>query len=836
MADFKQVVSNPKFYGLSADARKIVLQKISPEFGGLSPEAQDNVIQKLEMKFNSGAPAAPEPAGPGPAAPEVPMMAAHAPVNNTDPYQGMGVVEKATRQAAHAIAPYTDVLVPGLAAAGGAVAGGVGGAVATAPSGGLGAVLGAPAGAGVGNAAGSRIADEIRRYGEGNRAAPRGSIGEEAMKDVNRFAEGATFEGVAPVIAGKVAGAVKKTARVIWNPIETGVGKMLSAVLGDGTTIFAQNREEAKAIEKALGTRYTLAEQSNSPALIKKQRTLERASNEFGDELAIRRSQNAERARGAYGEAFGQDVNGIDKASAAIQKRADSLQGNLDTAQNVVQEEVNRVGSVSAPEEIGQQMLGAAKKGEAAVKENVKAAYGAVGNEELPIGALRTEVSNAIKPLHKYEPAENIPDILKTVQKDLTESSIEKLSISDLQGLRSALLNEASKSNGANPALESRLYKVVGAIEQTIGSGESGSVALREANKLYRTNYAEVFRQGEMGQILKKGANREISKVPLERIPAKIFNRQNLTAAKQFDKAVGQETAKNIAADYAAYDLAKTMDTGVNQAKLKNWYSKNKRVLEHYGISENFNSVQAAQSTVEAAQGAMKEFERSAANRLLKADSGVAISNAMQGPNKVKNVRELLNAIGTDKAGRAGLQQAFSDFILDKTAMVAKELNNTAKISNAAFDKLYRTYDDAMKVLYQDSPKKLQAIKDLRRGVEIVHRSLSSPSGGGSDTFELFGGLATRFQKLNFMNFKFNVVKSVYGAINRAAMKISNSVWERALLDPEYADKIVKLYKGKVPVNDLSSYINQLNKSAAAVGTESAIRSAARNATNDQEN
>jgi hypothetical protein len=819
MTPIEQAVTNPEFYKMDIEQRRYVLSQLNEDFGKMDAKAQSYALNQLETRYKSGGFGQPgtTPAPPGARSGTTPAP----PGEDAGFFEGVGnsiddavdyVSDINPRDVARGAAHYLGPTIEGLSAVGGGLAGSVGGPVTAA------------VGAGLGFAGGTRLVNALEKYGEDKPIAQGNALQQmkrAAWEDVHNAAAGATLEAAAPYAAHyikKVATPLKKVVTpfktlkgAVTRMAEKRAGKNLANALGKGGSeagLYSENIKEANALEREIpNLKFTAAEASDNPAIIQKQRAMARSTGKAANEFQERQLKNVQSVRDYYQRAM-TGKGGMDEASEAVAKRASDIAAAREAAEKGVETEMRRLHPGAGPEDIGEDILGRLREAKSNVKAQVNAKYSEVGDEVIPTADLNKEFQDILKPYFKNENmGKNAPQLVK----DIVEESAESMTLNDLQGLRSTLGDDLAdvQAAGNNTRLERRLTKALKAISEVIESGGgAASARLKAANSFFKTNYAEVFKQGEIGQMLRPGFNREASRVPLHQVPNKIFNRQNLSSAKRLTQAIGEEEAGKVMADYAAYDLAKSMKGSVTMPKLKGWLENNKRVLDHFGIYNKFDDLVNAQAVADVAVQQVKEFEKSAAQRLLKADINVKIKNALSGVNPTESMRELVGIVKNDKVALNGLQNSFADMVMSEAEMVAKEMGDVAKLSNSSFSKIAKKYDGAMKVLYRNAPEKLRAIENSRKAVEIMARKTSSKMGGGSDTFEHAAGSLRNFlNKITILNTTFSVTKAVANQIAKLMGASEEQVIQRALLDPEYAYALERIASGKVKSKELASFL-----------------------------
>jgi len=327
---------------------------------------------------------------------------------------------------------------------------------------------------------------------------------------------------------------------------------------------------------------------------------------------------------------------------------------------------------------------------------------------------------------------------------------------------------------------------------------------LKKARGVWKTEYIEKFKQGEVKSILSKGKD-GADKVQSAQIASKFFRpgKAGADAADYLLKAVGKDPkARQAILDYATQDLihsATNPATGeLTEAGLRRWMHKHRIALDKYGITGKFTSLKNARGELTKATEFKKEFEKSATAKLLGTDPEKAIGKALSGPSQRAAVENMLKSMRGDKAAVAGLQNSLIDHILTASETTATDAFGEKIIGLAGLDKNIKKYASAMRVLYKGSPEKLKALNDVRGALRIMHRNTRSPVGGGSDTAE---NIITHLAKKSFMGVGkvAAVVKAAMSPIKNYSDQQINMIINRALLDPNFSTTLIMASKGIKP-------------------------------------
>ncbi len=704
-------------------------------------------------------------------------------------------------------------ILEGLGASGGALVG----AAAGAPTGGAASIPLSVVGSGLFYTIGKKSADSLDQL-LGLRGSP--TLQEQTLGTLQDFTTGAAFEAggqlltaaLKPVMRGgkwvfeKTAGGLKKI--FTEQGATKAAGELLLAQTDDGL-IYAANVDQARQLEKDIpGLKFDIAQASNQSELIKLKRSLIRGEGkavDINDEVI--RSNN-EAIRKYFTNNFPEKEGAVEFVSGLDDFKS-SLASTEQKTKAIADREALKI-NVATPQQTGKNIVDTTSAYEEAYKKQASELYGLVDNENVPVKSLVDDLKKIAEPFSKYEEEANIPQVVNRIIKDIGENGLESIPIKDLQAVRSELLAQNRDIMGsANPnrRLASRLSQAASAIEKAIGHSE-GSEALKTANKFFREDYASKFRQGAVKDILRKGPSGEATRIPIEKIPSRLWNARDLQSADDFIKAVGQDNATSIMRDHAAYDMfqyAKNDSDEIVTKKLNVWLYRNKDLLKKFGIENDFKGVKYTQEAFDAAKAASAQFEKSAAQRVLNSDLDKAISTALGSDKAGKNISQMVKMIDNDKAALNGLKKGVADHIMTKIRTTATDIAGDPTISNAKFKNILEKYNPVMKVLYKDEPQKITAMKNMQRAYEVMNRTNRSPIGGGSDTAE---NLITYFSKINFLSRWATAAKSIGSFFKGKHQNRVNDFVLRAMYDPDYAKTIMDAGSKKVKFDQMQKVID----------------------------
>jgi hypothetical protein len=724
----------------------------------------------------------------------------------------------------------------------------------------VGGLVGGLVGAGMGYAIKNYGADKIKQY---LGLQERTTVTQDDLKALDNFMRGVTYEasgGVAGKVAGEIIGGTAKAIPFTKKSFEALEGRAGAIIEGSkGTSpVYAANEEEARKVaDEISGYKTTVGEMRNDPGLIKLQRGIQKGPGEAGNIIAENQATNNQAVRDYLSNEFKGDES-IDDVIAALNKKKAGLEQATEAAQNRVGPTVENLKKVE-----GQETGGAAREvlqeSKAAEKSRVSSAYQKLPNTELPVSntgkalqSVESEfapgeesaypssvVSRIKKALPKSEAQEfiNDPETGLTVAKDQPDKSV---GFKDLHSLRKDIGRQLrSATTGANPNLElaRRLRILQEGIDADIEAGMGADNAYVQARKEYG-EYIQTFRKGPTGKVLQQGQESTGFAVPTASVTKRFATPDG---ADSLIRAIGKDKASIIMEGHFTSELETSGIIGptgeVNGKSLNRWMMRNRSVLEKYGLTENFKTVQAAQDAFDAARGEELAFGKSIASKLLNADPKEAIAAAMGGAegisakNTGKIMQNILDRLEGHSEAIKGLKNAFKDFLIGKAETTAKDIEGGSVLSNANVTKSMSKYDEAMKVLYKDEPSKLNALKRVQKAVEISNRSKFSPSGAGSDTAELMStqrstqqaaqtllGIAAR--KIPGSGLLLGLAKGAGNYIKKLSKDQVNGILVRALYDPDAAYTLVAISRGTIKRENIPS---MLAKYVSIGGTEAAI-------------
>lgn len=675
-------------------------------------------------------------------------------------------------------------------------------------------------------------------------------VGQKVGRDLST---GAAYEMGGQVV-GRVAGAAlggaakvkraisKSTPAISKKAVEAKAGQILEENTS-GAPVYQQNAKDAANVAKEVeGLKVSAGEATNDHGLIKLQRGLERQPGEAADLMVQNKAKNQQALRDYLGKEFTGNES-IDDVIAALQRKKAALENVTRNVSGIADEVTNSLTPVNT-QESGRAVVGAIDDVGKPVKASVNEKYRLLPNDALPtsntaetVKALKGEFrpgdetvypSRAIQRIEEAlkgpKPAKGEVQILDAQGKPFRETTDvvkSEVGFQDLHSLRKDIgrqIQDASTGMNPNRELAMKLQKLKSAIDADIEAGMGANSDYVQAREAF-VDYANRFRTGTVEQITRRGNEASGLNIPDGLIVKKVFTPDG---ADDLIRAIGKDKAAIIIEGHAADDLLKRAvnpATGeINRKALAGWLNKNRQVLDKFGITDQFSRVDLAHAALESAKANESAFNKSIAAKLLDSDPEKAIAAAMGGAGgmSAKNtagiMQGLIKQLGGDKKAIAGLKNAFKDFLVNKAETTAKTISGDNILSPAAIQKEMAKYRPAMHVLYKDEPRKLKALLNVQKAVEISARSSRSPLGGGSDTAEnmnvaanVLGVIVERIPGLNLAT---RLGKMGLGAINNLNQKEVNNLVARALYDPDLALTLMRAASGKTPQKEVARQLN----------------------------
>lgn len=429
----------------------------------------------------------------------VPSPAPASGENHFDKYdQAEGVKESSWQQKLSSIArPFLE--------GGGAMVGGIVGA----PAGPLGMVAGGTLGYGIGKQGSDRLDEAL-----GVREPKQGmDIAKEAVSDL---ATGATYElGGAAVGAALVP--VFRAGKWTFNKVKDmadftprGFTNKASDIMKANTSygeIYAKNADEAAALERDIpGLRFSRAQATGDPQMIKLQRAHERTTSSAGSEEANaasrtieQRARNNEALRNYYERAFPQGA-GIDDVTGTLESKRAGLQENVQTAEQMAQGEAQRVGPRLGPQEGGKVVRESLQGAQKAARGQASDLYGKVPEMDVDIQPLVQNMEDISKPMTRFEDVEsNVPPLFERI------AELSKKAPTKPEGAQISMLSESV--DRVKPEVGGKIIQTEKAVsteklpEIKFGQGNEKEFAANALRELKRKQIEQTVKESKIPDV-----------------------------------------------------------------------------------------------------------------------------------------------------------------------------------------------------------------------------------------------------------------------------------------------------------------------------------------------
>jgi hypothetical protein len=766
--------------------------------------------------------------------------------------------------------PYARPVAEGLGVASGGVIGGALGAVA----GGIGAIPGGVAGAALGYAGAKNLMDAIDTY-SGN--APMQTPRQLITTTAGDLATGATME-MGGQLAGKAIGYVApkvvnaykatrsalsaNTPALTESGVKTAAGRILNENAGT-SPLYDSNAAAADEVAQDVpGFRASLGEARNDPGLIKLQRGMESQPGTAADLVAQKNAANRQALSGSLDTAF-PTQGSVEDTLSALQGQKSGIEAGTSAADISAQRAAQGLKPVDS-QSAGRNVIDAIEKERVPAKQAVTDQYNALPNDAIPT----SNTAQAIRDLKKdFRPGDE--DVFPSRAISRVEEALqgpkpsmgghgkpadvqildaqgnpirsnpdfdptkEQVGFQDLHSLRKDIgrqIQDASTGMNPNRELAAKLQRIKSGIDADIEAGMGANNDYTTARQAF-SDYANKYRTGDVESVLRRGNQSTGRNIPDSLIAKKMATPDG---ADSFINAVGQKNASSAIEGHFADDLiskAGNPQTGeLNPKALASWVQKNGVVLDKYGLRGQFDTVNAAHQTLDAAKATETAFNKTVAAKMLNADPQNAIASAMGGAEGLtaKNtgaiMAKLMKQIEANPQALDGLKNGFKDFIVSAIETTKKTIAGDNAISPASIQKALAKYEPAMKVLYKDSPQQLAALQNIQKAVEIQGRSASTPLSGSSGTAENIGiqkALGFIIDKVPGVGIAAKLAKVGLSALKDINSKEVSALVSKALYDPELAQVLMTAAKQQAPkevARRITPYLgNYLTATAATI-------------------
>lgn len=642
--------------------------------------------------------------------------------------------------------------------------------------------------------------------------------------------------------AGEAIGALEKAAPTVKpapTPSPRLAGKVYDEFAGQSrsTTLTQPQIEHNVAVAKELqakipGLKFTQGQLTNDASAISLERSL---GKHGGQDLTQSQREMANKLLRDY---YAKNVSGAGQAgefAKQVKVTQSQLEGATKEAQDAVQVEVNRLSHHMDEQGMGSTIHQTLSAGKQVGRAKAEALYNKIPDVKVKTEQLVGTIDDILK---DYDPVvekgSNVPmTLLKGLRsklvvkeeggrildaagkpiKTVTET-IKPMNFSELRKLRSQIIAEVRTAQGSatpNDQYIRRLKMLQDGVEDTIDSlsqrTDRAGELYREASSFYK-EYAGKFKQGSVADVLARGRRGEDTRIALANIASEFDSLDGIDA---FKRAIGsnQEAAIAMKDYYSMNLLNKARDplTGeISTKRAMGWLAQNMGKLNKLGLYDEFSNVAKMKIKADSAGKYLDVYNKSVAGRILEADVDGMVANAFKGSkNYAQTANDLIKLAKGNKAAEAGLRKSFADNIMKQSEVTTTDFfqqggetisdieftRSLAKVTNQI-----KKYAPAIKVMYKDEPEKIKAIMDVWRAYNTVGRTAKSPTGGGSDTFELFGKTLDIVAGSTAPG-KWYAFKTIRDMVKKHGKNNMEYFLRKAMFDPDYAIVLQNIAKGK---------------------------------------
>jgi hypothetical protein len=329
------------------------------------------------------------------------------------------------------------------------------------------------------------------------------------------------------------------------------------------------------------------------------------------------------------------------------------------------------------------------------------------------------------------------------------------------------------------------------------------SEQLRKAQQYFRTEVVEKYGKGSVGRVL-----RGEETVSDAMVADAFFQKRGKgeQAAVEFMKIMGDNNKARSAMrehiNQKLYDLRNNRTGEITTASLKGFLKDYRLAINKLGLGGEYNTLIKARLAADKALAASKEFQKSAASRVLKADVNDMVKQAFAvgGSKKdaaeglMSQLDEAMKGFHPDDQKRAvrGLQNAMIDEILTDIPL---EGTSRDLLSSTAMASQFRKYDAALKVIFRDNPEKLKAMQAVRKAVKALEYHTGEKIEGGekyaADVFRRIAFLQGH-TAVAAVDISRKAVRKLRGLGKKKIRRYIN----RGILDPNTAYELMQVGKG----------------------------------------
>lgn len=489
-----------------------------------------------------------------------------------------------------------------------------------------------------------------------------------------------------------------------------------------------------------------------------------------------------------------------------------------------------RVG-VTEKQIIGKDIYSATDIAKAKAKETIKTLYAKIPGETMVENKpLRKGLADTLIQFRKIGGGEQaLPKaIIKQIKQNVKGSHISFDKLKDLRSQVSTEIRQEYLRIDPNLKRAAHLQSLKKGINNTLEQmrtfgGKQAQIAhdYKIATETF-LKYDKTFRKGAVGDILRPGRQTSGLNTLHSDMPAKFFQSGKTELADDLIAAIGKGKAKELIQPYANVDfLTKSVPSGnFNLKTAQKWLITNKNLLQKYDLYDDFKSIVTSKKIADEAMINLQAYQKTVASTILEADAGKVIKNIFSGKGKIQSARtaiDLMNLPGIkgNPVAIKGIQNSFKDFMLKEMELSGVDVLGNPLRSIAKGKTLLEAYTPAMRILYKDSPQKIQAITDYHKLLEMIARNKNLSFAGGSTTTEkifgtrkeVLGSIGRNISQLIAIQqgkgWFFSSLKNLWGSLTGAPGKFSQAQIDKllteAIYNPEVAQTIMMATQ-KVPL------------------------------------
>ena len=667
------------------------------------------------------------------------------------------------------------------------------------------------------------IIDQIR----GKKQA--GTVGQELVESGKRFTEGAAM-GAATEAAASVLVPIYVNGKRMFRripkadvvPIGKSAAKKASEILKAHTPegeIWTSNVKEAQDISRQMpGVDFSLAEAMDNPNLLLMQQS---AVRESGEAPILMKERDAAR----YGniQRYKQEHFGGEENISNVADIAETRQKELNLGAIEQHEAIDKQITAKKPQEAfttGEKIISEIEKAKSPVRDKMNELEEGISDVPVTLKQTAETIQDlASRPDATVAERNAIKGLMKNIE---TIVGDQQITFKHARGIERTINDKIAANINKNPSVAYSMNKIKDAIDSDLQIGPSSGPAKNAYdafNKYASEEWFGRFKKGAVGQATAKGQQASGLRLPSESIPGLFLSD---TGSRGFINSIGEQKAKEIMDSHVAYLInAKARDASgrITEKGVKSFINKHEAALKNYGIYKDYQQLGIAAQRAEIASKQAKDFEKTALGKVLNADPGKAVGIMLSGSNKGAKAREVMRYIGDDVAAQNGMKNAFADHIINKVETTAKNIDQSAIMSPAAFERIMKEYNPALKEVYKDSPKQLKALQNIQKAVEISSRSRKRQVGSASQTYEFFANNlvskatnSVAMSRAYQLNPKIAAIKDVFRRFKDKYEQNVSKLLVRAMFDGNYSNLFYDFANGKITRRQFNRQINALNE------------------------